>query len=133
MTISIEEKGATNNLALRLTSSGAGWGSGIQFENTNASGKSYGIYSSSTGLFYIDTLGGGVGITVDNNSNVGIGDITHASYKLYVSGNAYSTSSFIDGSDISLKRNIHPSAHSILKRCLSSENSPSRTMATDIF
>jgi len=37
------DKGATNNLALAVRSSGAGWGSGIQFINTASGARTYGF------------------------------------------------------------------------------------------
>ncbi|HEY0966927.1 MAG TPA: hypothetical protein VGD88_06030 [Opitutaceae bacterium] len=46
------DSGATSNgtyPALRITSSGSGWGSGIQLRNTAASGRNYGIYAGSGG------------------------------------------------------------------------------------
>ncbi|HMV13370.1 MAG TPA: hypothetical protein PKD88_10365 [Nitrosomonas sp.] len=82
-------KGDTNEVALLLSSSGLGWGSGIQFKNTAANGKTYGIYSDSiTGSLHItdedlktDRL------VIDKNGNVGLG--THNPVaKLQVTGGA---------------------------------------------
>lgn len=53
------DKGQTNDLALALRSSGAGWGSGMQFINTAQGGKNYGIYSGSDGaLHFADNAAG---------------------------------------------------------------------------
>ncbi|MCE2839464.1 MAG: hypothetical protein LW834_21365 [Cyanobium sp. 49614_E6] len=44
----------TNDVALRLVSSGPGWGSGIQFQNTAAgTGRTFGIYSNPQGELHI--------------------------------------------------------------------------------
>jgi hypothetical protein len=47
----IINKGATNEGALKVTSSGPGWGSGIRFENT-AANRTYGIYVSQAGVWH---------------------------------------------------------------------------------
>ncbi|MBI2712103.1 MAG: hypothetical protein HYX41_04460, partial [Bdellovibrio sp.] len=47
------DQGATNNVALTLSSSGPGWGSGMSFVNSGASGRSYGVYSGSDGYFHV--------------------------------------------------------------------------------
>jgi hypothetical protein len=48
----------TNDVALRLVSSGPGWGSGIQFQNTAAgAGRSFGIYSNPQGELHITDEG----------------------------------------------------------------------------
>ena len=45
--------GSTNNTAITLTSSGAGWGSGIQFTNTApTTAQTWGFYASSSGKFH---------------------------------------------------------------------------------
>ncbi len=46
----IINKGATNEGALKLTSSGPGWGSGMRFENT-AANRTYGIYVGTDGIW----------------------------------------------------------------------------------
>ncbi len=44
------DKGSANEVALRMTSSGPGWGSGIRFDNTfNAANHRYGIYVDQLG------------------------------------------------------------------------------------
>lgn len=53
--------GANNNTAFKATSSGAGWGSGIIYENTAGGARSYGMYSASTGDFQM------VDLTVEQN------------------------------------------------------------------
>ncbi len=52
------DKGTTNEVALRVTSSGPGWGSGIRFDNT-AANRRYGIYVDQDGnwMFADDTAG----------------------------------------------------------------------------
>lgn len=51
-------KGATNEGALKVTSSGPGWGSGIRFQNT-AANRTYGIYTDPTGIWHFvdETVG----------------------------------------------------------------------------
>ena len=51
-------KGSTNDLALLLSSSGAGWGSGVQFRNTAQGGKTFGIYSGWGSLHFADVDNG---------------------------------------------------------------------------
>jgi hypothetical protein len=48
----IINKGGTNDGALKVTSSGPGWGSGIRFENT-AANRTYGIYTGSDGIWRV--------------------------------------------------------------------------------
>ena len=43
------DSGSTNDPAVRLTSSGTGFGSGIVFENTSAAGKTWSLYSENGG------------------------------------------------------------------------------------
>ncbi|MCB0141005.1 MAG: hypothetical protein KDE50_13955 [Caldilineaceae bacterium] len=54
----IINKGATNEGALKVTSSGPGWGSGIRFQNT-AANRTYGIYVAQDGIWHFadDTAG----------------------------------------------------------------------------
>jgi hypothetical protein len=52
------DKGSTNDLALLLSSSGPGWGSGVQFRNTAQDGKTYGIYSGWGTLHFADVDNG---------------------------------------------------------------------------
>lgn len=60
------DKGSANEVALRVTSSGPGWGSGIRFDNTfNAANHRYGIY--------VDQLG-----------NWNFGDDTAGANRLYI-------------------------------------------------
>jgi carboxypeptidase T len=67
-------KSATNDLTLLVTSSGPGWGSGIQFQNTAPPGKTYGIYSGSEGnLHFADADNATDRLTIDRSGNVGIG------------------------------------------------------------
>lgn len=47
----IINKGATNEGALKVTSSGPGWGSGIRFENS-AANRTYGIYVAQDGIWH---------------------------------------------------------------------------------
>lgn len=68
--------GPSNTVALSVTSSGTGLGSGMRFINTTPStGRSYGIYSSSDGLLYLTDATaaadrmtiGSTGVTILNN------------------------------------------------------------------
>ena len=82
-------KGNTNNLALLLKSSGAGWGSGLQFENT--SGNKYGIYSGSDGKWHFSHEGQGDRFIVDASGNIGIGTTDTQGFKLGVDGRIAAT------------------------------------------
>jgi hypothetical protein len=67
-------KGEANEVGLVVTSSGPGWGSGVQFQNTAPKGKNYGIYSSATGYFEFSDEDRHVGLLrIDQSGNVGIG------------------------------------------------------------
>ncbi len=77
----------TNNTALQLSSSGAGWGSGIRFGNTGGVGKTYGIYSSNVGRFHFaDATLGLDRLIIDGNGNIGIGALLSPLAKLDVQG-----------------------------------------------
>lgn len=66
----IINKGATNDGALKLTSSGPGWGSGIRFENT-AANRTYGIYVGQDAVWrFVDENAGANRLTIDANGNV---------------------------------------------------------------
>jgi hypothetical protein len=67
--------GATNNLALSLTSAGPGWGSGMQLiNNTATTGRNYGIYAGAGGTFhFVDSTAGADRILINSLGNVGIG------------------------------------------------------------
>src|SRR5438874_207698 len=96
------DQGATNDLALQVSSSGAGWGSGIQLQNTApTTGKTYGIYAGQDGTFHmadgthnVDRLtidpAGTVGITsgvgITGNVDIGGNRDAKSSAKLYVVG-----------------------------------------------
>jgi hypothetical protein len=68
------DKAATNNLALKLTSSGAGWGSGMQFTNTAATGRNYGIYTASNGSWnFVDQTANAGRLTVLPSGSIGLG------------------------------------------------------------
>ncbi|MFS4457502.1 hypothetical protein [Maribacter sp. 2304DJ31-5] len=77
-------KGNTNNLALLLKSSGAGWGSGLQLHNT--SGNRYGIYSGSDGKWHFSHEGQGDRLVIDSSGNIGIGTANPNDWKLAVNG-----------------------------------------------
>jgi hypothetical protein len=62
------DSGSSNSPAIYLTSSGAGWGSGIQFNNSTAvTGRNYGIYSGSDGYFHFADGTAGADRLVINN------------------------------------------------------------------
>jgi len=67
--------GATNTLALSLTSAGPGWGSGMQLiNNTATTGRNYGIYAGAGGTFnFVDSTAGVDRVLINSLGNVGIG------------------------------------------------------------
>jgi hypothetical protein len=66
------DKGDTNNLALRLTSSGNGWGSGMRFYNSTGV-KEYGIYVDRVGTWRFADVGDMTDrITIDKNGKTTI-------------------------------------------------------------
>jgi hypothetical protein len=68
------DRGATNDLALRLTSSGPGWGSGLQLSNQAAGGKTYGSYSGSDGNWHFADQDNQVDrLVIDQSGNLAIG------------------------------------------------------------
>ena len=68
------DKGATNDLALRLTSSGPGWGSGLQLNNTAANAQAYGTYAGSDGKWHFADVAHNVDrLVIDQAGNLGIG------------------------------------------------------------
>ncbi len=68
------DRGATNDLALRLSSSGPGWGSGLQLRNTAAGGRTYGIFSAPDGKLHLADATGSVDrLVIDQGGNVSIG------------------------------------------------------------
>src|SRR5215213_487940 len=79
-------KASTDNLALLLNSSGAGWGSGMQFRNTAQGGKTYGIYSGFGSLHFADVDNGVDRLIINSAGMVGIGKPPVASYRLDVEG-----------------------------------------------
>jgi hypothetical protein len=86
--------GSYNTISFKATGSGAGWGQSVVMENTAATGRSYGIYSSSEGNFYItDITGATARVTLSPNGYVGIGTgtaITNAyPLHLYTANNMY--------------------------------------------
>jgi len=82
------DRGATNDVALRLVSSGPGWGSGLQLSNKAAGAKTYGTYAGSDGKWHfadqdtqLDRL------VIDQNGNLGIGiGASQAQRTLHVEG-----------------------------------------------
>jgi hypothetical protein len=67
-------KGATNDTALRLTSSGPGWGSGLQLSNTAPGEKTYGIYSGLGGSLHIADVDNSVDrLVITSSGSIGIG------------------------------------------------------------
>jgi Chaperone of endosialidase len=47
------DKGATNDVALMVTSSGQGWGSGLALQNTAAGAGTFGLYSGQDGSLHV--------------------------------------------------------------------------------
>ena len=67
-------KGATNDTALRLTSSGPGWGSGLQLSNTAPGEKTYGIFSGLGGSLHIADVDNSVDrLVITGSGSIGIG------------------------------------------------------------
>ncbi|HTI07057.1 MAG TPA: hypothetical protein VL832_00840 [Puia sp.] len=89
-----------NNLvSLVLESSSAGWGSGMYFKNTAASGKTYGVYASSYGSLNITDASSGVDrIFIAANGNVGINThgVSDSHYQLCVEGGIRSRKVVVD-------------------------------------
>ena len=68
------DKKERNAVALVLKSSGAGWGSGVQFLNKAAQGgRNYGIYSGFGSLHFADVDNGVDRMTITASGNIGIG------------------------------------------------------------
>ncbi|MEV0711568.1 hypothetical protein [Nocardia aurea] len=68
------DRGATDSLALKLTSAGPGWGSGLRLANTSASARTYGMYSGSDAKLHITDVGAGLDrLVIDAAGAVGIG------------------------------------------------------------
>ena len=96
---------------------GAGYPDSFIFLDTLAAGQDSGIRFHEKGtvkshLFY-DSASGNlrlygsnfIGIDISSSGNVGVGTTTPGGYKLYVSGNAYTTGTW-GGSDVRWKKNI---------------------------
>lgn len=116
-------KGFTNDLALKLKSSGPGWGSGMQFEN--GAGKTYGIYAGSDGiwrvvdvaadydLLKVDSAGTSVtgGLWVAGNTGVGgtlaVANVPHAD-KQNLQRDSKTGVIYYDNSSRRDKRNVRP-------------------------
>lgn len=103
----IINKGATNEGALRLVSSGPGWGSGIRFVNT-AGNVTWGMYAGSDGAWSFVNEGGNQGIMrVDNggpmtiyrdlnvNANASVGGNQTVGGVLTVNGAGISTNGYV--------------------------------------
>ena len=103
--------GSSNTVALSVTTSGTGLGSGIQFVNTTPStGRNYGIYSGSDGLLHLnDTTAatdrvtiGSTGVTIlDNLSLTGASSIFYkygptAGYYVDIQGGSATNSPLIE-------------------------------------
>lgn len=80
------DRGATNNLGLMVSSSGAGWGSGLQLENTAAgAAKTFGIYTGGGALHFADVSASADRMLITRDGDVGIG-VTPSGAKLQVAG-----------------------------------------------
>jgi hypothetical protein len=103
-------KGSTNDLALKLTSSGLGWGSGVIFANAAQNGKNYGIYSGFGQLHFADADAFTDRLVIDRTGNIGIGTNT-PNLKLTVVGNIGSTetisSQSVQADNISARVNMN--------------------------
>jgi hypothetical protein len=68
------DRGSTNDVALRLLSSGSGWGSGLQLRNAASGAKTYGTYSGADGSWHFADADSQVDrLVVDPSGSVGIG------------------------------------------------------------
>jgi hypothetical protein len=82
------DRGATDNLALMLSSSGPGWGSGLRLENTAAgAAKTFGIYVGGGALHFADVMNASSAdrLLITQDGDVGIGTPPSAA-KLQVAG-----------------------------------------------
>lgn len=87
------DKAGTNNLALKLSSTGPGWGSGIQLQNKDIN---YGIYAG-FGQFKICDANKGVDrLIIDAAGKIGIGTTT-PKYTLDVNGTINASSDVVVG------------------------------------
>jgi hypothetical protein len=78
--------GSNNTTAIKATSSGAGWGSGIVLANTSASGTEFGIYSGSDGsLHFANNQIVSDFMVVNQNNLIGIGT-TPSTYNVSIGG-----------------------------------------------
>lgn len=83
------DQGATNNLALSLTSSGPGWGSGLLLKNTAPGGNMYGIYSGADGMLHFANEGREADdLIIHPTGNIGIGT-SSPDARLTVAGNVH--------------------------------------------
>lgn len=83
------DQGTSNNLALSLTSSGPGWGSGLLLKNTAAGGNMYGIYSGADGMLHFVNEGREADdLIIHPSGNVGVGTRSPDA-KLTVAGNVH--------------------------------------------
>ena len=88
-------KGSSNDYALMLNSSGAGWGSGIVFRNTyNNIITHYGIYNGSDKKLHFSHPFNGDAIVIDGDK-VGIGQ-SAPNYKLDVNGTIHAKEILVD-------------------------------------
>jgi hypothetical protein len=100
------DSAATNNVALTLTSSGTGWGSGLQLLNTTATtGRNYGLYAGGDGVLrVVDTTAGADRLRINPNGRVGIGKAPSRSYKLEVAGAINATDYHKNGAPLSVSQ-----------------------------
>ena len=82
------DRGATDNLALTLASSGPGWGSGLQLSNKAAGAKTYGTYAGSDGKWhFVDQTSQADRLVIDQSGNLGIGASLSIGANLGIGGN----------------------------------------------
>ncbi|MCX6047966.1 MAG: hypothetical protein NT075_22935 [Chloroflexi bacterium] len=102
----IINKGATNDGALRLVSSGPGWGSGIRFVN-NAGNVTWGIYAGSDGAWSFVNEGGNQGIMrIENGGPMIVYRNLNVNANVSVSGSQNVSGNFTTGSFIQSSSNI---------------------------
>ncbi|MFN8443576.1 MAG: hypothetical protein U0175_22550 [Caldilineaceae bacterium] len=108
----IIDKGTTNEGALKVTSSGPGWGSGIRFQNTTAN-RTYGIYVAQDGAWhFVDETAGASRLYFHSDGTAHFNTAIATTQNLYVSGDTQLQSnlqvigSIISNNNISSASNI---------------------------
>jgi len=68
------DRGTTDDVALRLASSGSTWGSGLQLRNTSDSARTYGTFVGSDGMWHFTDVDADIDrLVIDQNGRIGLG------------------------------------------------------------